>query len=191
MTRACEKFSAVKFFRETCQGSVPEALSKLWADMGTEQGKDLFCIANGIGALEPLSYTRPAATELVQVYQKTVTVAPATLNPDGTVKPTDGLLIHLCAPEGKVLVVETLRALPSDLTAVQSGSVVFKRLAVIGFSEGFCPAGEPGAGEDEGTFQNIEHVVLPATAGYDLYGRNSNPYSSATFTVTGKMWESC
>lgn len=192
MDRVCEKFSAERFFRESCQGSVPEALKKLWLDMGTEQGRDLFCVLNGIGALEPLSFTRPGAGEIVQVYDKSFTAPAATFGPDGvTIRPSDVKLISLCAPEGKVLVVKILRATPGDLTASQHGEVVMKRMAVVGFSEGFCPAGEPGDGDEDGTFQNIEHIILPSKAGFDVYGRNNWPYGPATFKLHGEMWESC
>lgn len=194
----CEKFSAERFFRDQCEGNVPRALFKLFENLKTATGQDLFCILNGIGALEPLSFTRPGAGEMVQVYKKSVTVSPATLgtpnvngaNQDGVI-PADKLLIHLCAPENKILVVKYLRASGEDLTALEKGEILFKRMAVAGFSEGFCPAGEPGGGDELGTFQDIEHLLLPSRSGFDLYARNWDPYSPATFSVFGEMWETC
>ncbi len=194
----CEKFSAERFFRDQCEGGVPTALSRLFTFLQTPQGQDIFCIANGIGALEPLSYTRPGAGEIKQVYDKMITVPPATLgapnqngfNPDG-IKPSDGLLIHICAPENKILVVDKLRGKGEDLTALTSGVLLMKRLAVVGFSEGLCKAGEPGAGDELGTFENIEHLLLPGRSGFDLYAQNWNPYSPATFSVHAEMWETC
>jgi hypothetical protein len=193
-----QKFSAEAFFRELCGGKVPTDLYRLQQFLKTPAGMDFFSLLNAIGAMEPLSYTRPGATEPKQIYDKTVTVPPATFgtpneggaNEDGII-PSDGCLIKICAPEGKVLVVDKLRLLPADLTAVGFGTIVYKRLAVVGFSEGFCKAGEPADGDDEGTFQNTEHLILPGKSGFDLYGRNSNPYSPASFTVHAEMWESC
>lgn len=187
---ACEKFSAEQFFRTLCVGEVPSDLQRLYSELSAN-GKDLFCIANAVGALEPLSYTRPGAGEIVQVYDKAKTAPAATIDANGKITPADVKLISLCAPEGKVLVIKILRATAADLTASNDGEIVMKRLAVIGFSEGLCKAGEPGDGDGFGTFQNIEHVILTPKAGFDLYGRNHNPYSPATFQVHGEMWESC
>lgn len=195
--QGCNKFSAEQFFRDSCNGAVPEQLLTLFKFLQTPMGRDLFCIANAIGALEPLSFTRPGAGELVQVYDKMVTVPPATFgpptpeSPDGPIVPSEKKLISICAPEGKALVIKTLRGKGEDLTALQSGTLIFKRLAVVGFSEGFCPAGEPGEGDGIGTFQNIEHIILPAKAGFDVYAQNWNPYSPATFSLHGEMWETC
>lgn len=188
----CEKFSAEKFFRDGCAGNVPQALNNLFANLKTSTGQDLFCILNGIGALEPLSFTRPGAGEIVQVYDKAFTAPAATFEADGvTIKPSDVKLISLCAPDGKALVVKILRATAADLTASEHGEILMKRLAVVGFSEGFCPAGEPGDGDEDGTFQNIEHLILPSRAGFDVYGRNHWPYGPATFKLHGEMWETC
>lgn len=192
MAQQCDKLSAVAFFRAVCGGDVPPQLIKLSESLGTQIGTDLFCLANAIGAMEPLGFTRPGAGEIKQIFDKTITVPPATFEADGvTVKPTDGKLIKICAPEGKILVVDKLRGLPVNLTAVEGGTIVMKRMAVMGFSEGFCPAGEPADGDDLGTFQNMEHVLLPPGGGFDLYGRNFNPYSPAMFSVHGEMWATC
>ncbi len=191
MPEVYRKFSAEEFFRDLCGGKIPSDLEGLKNFLKTNEGLDFFSLLNAIGAMEPLSYTRPGATEPKQIYDKTITVPPATIDSNGKVTPSDGALIKICAPEGKVLVVDKLRLLPVDLTAVEWGTVVYKRLAVMGFSEGFCKAGEPGDGDDEGTFQNVEHLILPGKSGFDLYGRNSNPYSPASFWVHAEMWESC
>lgn len=191
MTVGCEKFSAVQFIRDACNQEVSKALTKLFAELQSNVGQDLFCVLNGIGALEPLSFTRPGAGEIVQVYDKAITVPAATILPDGRIQPSDGRLISICAPEGKALVIKILRATAGDLTASEHGEIVLKRLAVIGFSEGLCKAGEPGDGDEDGTFSNIEHIILPPKAGFDVYGRNKWPYGSATFQIHGEMWETC
>jgi hypothetical protein len=187
----CNKFSAEEYFRSICGGNIPPGLIKLFQSLESQAGQEIFCMANAIGGLEPLSFTRPGAGELVQVYDKMITVPAATIDTNGKIVPRDGKLIQICAPEGKVLVIRTLRARAEDLTAAQSGNIAMKRLAVVGFSEGFCPAGEPADGDDLGTFQNIEHVLLPSKAGFDVYGRNNSPFGPATFSIHGEMWETC
>lgn len=191
MATQCEKLSAEAFFRAICNGAASGGLDRILKSLETSLGSDLFCIAHAIGALEPLSFTRPGAGEIVQVFDKTIIIPAATLDAAGNVVPRDGKLIRMCAPDGKALVVKTLRALPVDLTAVLFGNIVMKRLAVMGFSEGFCPAGEPADGDDLGTFQNIEHVILPSKAGFDVYARNNSPYGPATFSIHAEMWETC
>lgn len=153
--------------------------------------KDILCAMSVVGALEPLTATRPAAADIVTVFDKTVDVPHATLGEDGvTVVPTERVLIRICAGQ-QSLVIERLRALAANLTAATSGSLKYKRVAVSGFSEGFCPPGEPGVGEDEGTFQNIEHLVLCPEAGFDVYGVNSDLFSNALFSIHARMWSTC
>lgn len=153
--------------------------------------KDLLCVLGVVGGLEPLSASRPGATDLVTVFDKTVEVPVATLAADGvTIIPSEKKLIQICAGQ-KALVVDRLRALPANLTATQSGNIVFKRMAVMGFSEGFCPPGEPADGDDLGTFQNIEHVILPPEGGFDVHARNFDLFSKALFTIHARMWSTC
>lgn len=187
-----EQFSAEAYFRTLCQGGVPEALQKLLASLETSLGRDIFAMAYAIGALEPLAFIRPGPHDLEEIYRKTVTAPPATLAPNGIdVVGSDVLLGRFCAPEGKILVLRELEVFPSDLTATQSGTVVYKRIAALTFSEGFCFSGEAGAGEEEGTFQSIQNLILPGSGGIDVYGRNLNRYSSATFTIRARYWATC
>ncbi|HXX92355.1 MAG TPA: hypothetical protein VEN81_01900 [Planctomycetota bacterium] len=153
--------------------------------------KDLFCVLSAIGGLEPLSATRPNATDLKQIYDQTIEVPPATLASDGkTIVPGEGKLIEICAGN-QPLVVDKLRVTPSNLTAVQSGQIAFKRLAVMGFSEEFCAAGEPGNGSDNGVFQSVEHIMLCPEAGFDVHARNYDLFSPALFTIHAEMWGTC
>lgn len=183
---------AEEFYRALCSGTLPKGLQNLFKDLETPVGVDLFDIANSIGALEPLAFLRPSAGDIVEVYDKSVTVDPATFAPDGvTVIPTDRKLIEICCPDEKILVVKTLRGAAADLTASEFGEILMKRMAVMGFSEGFCPAGEPGDGDDFGTIQNIEHVILVPKAGFDVTARNHSPYGPATFSIHAEMWTTC
>lgn len=170
----------------------PETIRQLLTNPASSQNlKDILCVLSTVGALEPLSAIRPGACDAVQVYDKTIDVPPATLNPDGTITPTDGLLIQLCAPMGMVLVIEHLRGLAANLTAEESGEIVRKRFAVFGFSEDVCLAGQAGTGNDLGTFQNIEHIISCPEGGFDLYGRNHDPFSNALFHVHARYWMTC
>lgn len=188
----CNPISLTDWIVAQCQGKVPASYLEL--GQGSPSGflKDLICFASAIGALEPLSAIRPAANQLVTVFDKTVEIPVATLAPDGvTIVPSEEKLIQICAPMGQALVIEHLRALPANLTATQSGDVVFKRLAVMGFSEGFCPPGEPADSDDRGTFQNVEHIILKPEAGLDLHGRNFDLFSPALIHVHARMWSAC
>lgn len=185
-----ERFVLDDFILAMCAGKVPAALVRLFDSLETPVGRDIFKIAYAVGALEPLSATRPSVGELVMVFDKTVTVPAATIV-DGKTVPGQAKLIRICAPQGKSLVVETLRALPVNQTAVDSGSLLFKRVNVFGFSEGFCPAGEPADGDDQGTFQNIEHLLLRPESGFDLYAENFDPASAGLVHVTARMWTAC
>lgn len=169
----------------------PPTIVRLLNDPNTPQNlKDILCVLSTLGALEPLSAIRPGACDVVQVFDKTIEVPPATIV-NGKIVPTDGLLIELCAPMGMTMVIETLRALPANLTAEESGEVVRKRASVFGFSEDFCLPGQPGTGNDLGTFQNIEHVISCPEGGFDVYGRNHDPYSNALFHVHARIWVTC
>lgn len=174
-----------------CRKEGPPPGLQLADENSSDYLKALLCVASAIGALEPLSALRPGACDIRTVFDKTVEVAPATLDSKGNLVPTDGKLIKICAPMGLSLVVNVLRGLPANLTAAQSGAVVFKSLAVMGYSESFCPPGEPADGDDLGTFQNIEHVLLRPETGFDLYARNFSTVSSALFTVHAEMWATC
>lgn len=187
----CIPISLADYIAAVCKGKMPASWLAVGGLEPSQFLKDLVCFASAIGALEPLSAIRPAATELVTVFDKTVEVPPATVNAAGAIVPAEAKLIQICAPMGKALVVDKLRGLPANLTATESGDIVFKRLAVFGFSEGFCPPGEPADGDDLGTFQNVEHVILRPEAGFDVHARNHDPFSPALFHIHARMWTAC
>jgi len=175
-----------------CRGGAPSSFNNLANPNASQTLKDLICFAATIGALEPLTTVRPGACDIVTVFDKWVEVPPATLDTTGQVVPGEKALIKICAPMGQALVVERCRALPANLTAMQNGDIVFKRQAVFGFSEGFCPPGEPGDGDDNlGTYQNIEHVLLSPEAGFDVHGRNFDLFSPALIHIHARMWATC
>lgn len=186
----CAPISLNDWLMAICKGVMPQSWLQVGGGRPSDFLKDLVCFASALGALEPLSALRPAANELVMVFDKTYEIPPATMV-DGKLVPGEAKLIRICAGMGKALVVDKLRALPANLTAVQSGSIIFKKLAVFGFSEGFCPAGEPGDQDELGTYQNIEHIIFRPESGFDLYGRNFDLFSTALIHVHARMWAAC
>lgn len=153
--------------------------------------QDIISILCALGRFEPEGITRPTACDLVMIYNKTVEVPPATIDADGKLVPGIEKLVRFCAPSHRSLVVRNLRAFPANLTAAEFGEVFSKTQQVMGFSEGFCPAGEPGDGDDLGTFQMAEHVVLCPEAGFDLHARNNDDTSPALFHVFAESWSTC
>lgn len=191
MATIVERFSAEAYFRALCEGGSPKAIQKLLEALESPVGRDIMAMAYAIGALDPLVFTRPGPHDLEEVYQKTMTAPPATIDADGNVKGADVMLGRFCAPEGKILVLKELEVSPSDQTATESGVVVYKRIAALTFSEGFCFSGEAGDGDEGGTFQSVQNLILPGSGGIDVYGRNLNLYSPATFTIRARYWATC
>lgn len=188
----CPPLSVGEFSMDRHRG-IPLTLDKIVSGggEGSPYLKDLLCAMAAVGALEPLTSTRPSVTDIVTVYDRTVEIPVATLDADGvTVIPGEVKLIEICAGQ-QSLVIDRLRALPANLTSSQSGVVRFKRLAVMGFSDGFCPPGEPGDGNQEGTFQNVEHVILCPGAGFDVWGQNFDLFSKGLISIHGRMWSTC
>jgi hypothetical protein len=153
--------------------------------------QDLIQILCALGAFEPLGATRPGACDVVSHYLKFITVPPATFDANGKLVPSTGVLVKFCAPQYRGLVIKRLRGAPANLTAAESGQVFSKITQAQGFSEGYCPPGEPSPGEDIGTFNNVEHLVLCPGAGFDLAARNFSPYSPAVFRVSAEAWSTC
>ena len=187
---ACPRMDTASFMKACFgKGALPAAP---WASQDRPVTiQDIISILCALGRFEPVGITRPTACDLVMIFDKTVAVEPATIKENGKIEPAIGKLIRFCAPSHRSLVVHKLRALPANLTAAESGEVFSKTQQVMGFSEGFCPAGEAGDGDDIGTFQNVEHVVLCPEAGFDLHARNHDPFSPALFHVFAESWTTC
>jgi len=155
--------------------------------------QDLVSILCALGAFEPLGATRPGACDVVTSFDDMVEVPPATLDEDGEVVPSSRVLIKICAPAHRSLVVHFLEGIAANLTAWESGEVFSKAMQVPGFSEMFCPPGEPGPGSptDQGVFSQVRRIVLCPGAGFDLSARNHNLFSPALFHIKGVMWSTC
>ncbi len=185
----CPKMDTASFMRACFgKGSLPAAP---WAKQDhLFTLRDFVQILCVLGKFEPRGISEPTACDIVTIFDKTVEVPPATVV-DGKVVPSFEKLIRFCAPSHRSLVVSELRAFPANLTATESGEVFSKTQQVMGFSEGFCPAGEAGDGDDIGTFQMAEHIVLCPGAGFDLHARNHDQFSPALFHVFARSWATC
>jgi len=153
--------------------------------------QDLTSILCALGAFEPLGATYPRACDIVTSFDDIVEVPPATIDAEGNVVPSTKKLIKICAPVHRSLVVDFLEGIAANLTAWESGEVFSKALQVFGFSEMFCLPGEPGDGDDIGTFSNIRRIVLCPGSGFELSARNNSAFSPALFHVKAVMWTTC
>ncbi len=186
----CPRMDTASFLRACFgKGSLPAAP---WAQQDHPLTfRDLVQLLCTLGRFEPRGLTHPTACDIVSIFNKTVEVPPATLDAAGKIVPSVAKLIRFCAPSHRSLVVSEIRATPANLTAAESGAVFSKTQQVMGFSEGFCPAGEPGDGDDIGTFQTPEHIILCPEAGFDLHARNFDDTSPALFNIFAKSWTTC
>jgi len=155
--------------------------------------QDIVSVLCALGLFEPAGAHRPGICDIVTSFDDMVEVPPATFDAEGNVVPSTKVLIKICAPAHRSLVVDFLEGIAANLTAWESGEVFSKSLQVPGFSEAFCPPGEPGPGSptDLGVFSQVRRIVLGPGAGFDLSARNHDPFSPALFHVKGVMWSTC
>lgn len=155
---------------------------------------DITSLLCALGLFEPAGAHRPSICDIVTSFDDIVEVPPAEIDPDtGEITPSQKVLIKICAPAHRSLIVDFLEGIAANLTAWESGEVFSKAMQVPGFSEAFCPPGEPGPGSptDLGVFSQVRRVVLAPKAGFDLSARNHDPYSPALFHVKAVMWSTC
>lgn len=155
--------------------------------------QDIVSVLCALGKFEPEGAHRPGICDIVTSFDDMVEIPPATIGADGEVVPSQKVLIRICAPQHRSLIVDFLEGIAANLTAWESGEVFSKAMQVPGFSEMFCPPGEPGPGSpsDLGVFSNIRRIVLGPGAGFDLSARNWDPTSPALFHVKAVMWSTC
>jgi len=152
--------------------------------------RDILCALDTIGALEPLSATRPGVCDPVIVVDKDIPLPPARLNADGTVTPSEERVTSFCAPMNRALGIEKARVTAANLTAARQPVVqpIFKRVNLGTFGE-WCLPFEPPSEANQ--FVNVEHVVVPPGAGYSIYVQNWDPTSEAVYHYHARMWASC
>jgi hypothetical protein len=189
---ACPKMSLKEYVQACMAVGVGNVPGFPWAQADEPlSAKDVVGILCALGALEPLGASAPRACDIVSVFNRSILLPPATVDSAGKVQPSQARLFYVCAPRHRSLVVDELRVRADDLTAAECGTAFFKALQVMGFSESFCPPGEPGDGTDKGVFSTVEHVVLCPGAGFDVHARNFSTVSPARFSVFYRGWGTC
>jgi hypothetical protein len=191
VNRPC--FISLADYVAMCRGQrSPASQAILQFKQSSQLANELACLAEMIGALQPLSAWRPDACVPKSIYDDVVEVGPATLNPDGSITETCKKAIVFCAPMDKAIVIDKLRVTPANLTAIESGQVKRNSAKLSSFSEDLCVPGEAGDGSDTcGTFWNTEHIILCPQAFLLVTVCNCSPYSNALFNVHAESWTAC
>ena len=173
-----------EYIQYCCSGRLPQ--SWLRAAQQSERVADILSAFAVIGGLEPLCATRPNACEPRLIVDRDIFVPPASIV-DGKIVPTEARAIAICAPLNKPLVVDELRITAANLTAATQSTTnpEYKRVNLATFGE-WCLPFEPL--NDPGLFANVEHIMVPAQAGFAVYVRNDDPFSEAVYHLHGEMW---
>lgn len=182
----CPGLSLADYIIYCCTGRLPASI--IAVQKKSPFLDDLVCLAQLLGALEPLCATRPGVCDPVVVVDRDFCVEPATLNAQGQVAPSEARGISLCAPMNRALVIKTLRITAANLTAAESGEVEFKKVNLGTFGE-FCLPFEPLGGP--GNLVNVEHIIAPPGAGFSVHAKNHDRFSEACFHVHAEMWACC
>jgi hypothetical protein len=183
-----EHAGLIEYIRYCCTGELPKAWQRLIQEGGFLA--DLFRFAHAIGALEPVCAIRPGVCDPEIVIDRDITVPVATLNPDGSIKPSEEKVISICAPMNRALVVRELMVTPANLTASTQPKTqpVYKRVNLAGFGE-WCLPFEPH--ESPGLFANVQNIIVPPKAGFSVFVENHSTTSEAVYHVHGRMWACC
>ena len=187
----CQPMSLADYTKYCCTGKLPAhvqaALSQSSKDPILQA---ILCAAEIIGGLEPLAATRPGVCDPAIYLERQITVPAATLNPDGSVTPSEERVISFCAPTNRALVIDQSRVTAgNDIAANQPIPMpLYKRVNLASFGE-WCLPFEPDS--LPGMFVNVEHVIVPAGAGYAIYVQNFNPGGAAIYNYKARFWASC
>lgn len=170
--------------------SVRRQIPKTVLDLAAQGpgARDLVAILSSLGWMEPAGAWRPGAADSATEVEFEVTVPPATFDSTGQVVPASKLMLPICAPLSRSLVIDILRVQPANLTAANSGQTKYKKVNLGGFGE-FCLPFEP---ENLcGRFANVEHVIVCPKAGFSVFAENCSPCSEAVFNLYARMWSAC
>lgn len=187
----CNPMSLADYTRYCCTGKLPghvqQALSQASQDPLL---RAILCAMEIVGALEPLSATRPGVCDPVVFFSRQITLPAATLNADGSVTPTEARVISFCAPTNRALVIQKSRvSAGNDVAANQPVPMpLYKRVNLATFGE-WCLPFEPDS--LPGAFVNVEHIIVPPGAGFSVYVQNWNPNAEAVYDYEARFWASC
>jgi hypothetical protein len=182
--------SLADYIKFCCTGQLPAHVKRALSEAAKDPVlKSLLCTAEIIGGLEPLSATRPGVCDPVIEHERQVTVPPATLV-DGNVVPAEERVISFCAPINRALVVEKSRVSAGNAVAAAQikPQPIYKKVNLGTFGE-WCLPFEPL--DAVGTFNNVEHIIVPAGGGYSVYVQNWNTTAEAIYNYKARFWASC
>lgn len=187
----CYPMSLADYSRYCCTGQLPASVKHALSQAAQDPVlRAILCAMEIVGALEPLSATRPGVCDPVIYFTRQVTLPAATLNADGSVTPTEARVISFCAPTNRALVIEKSRvSAGNEIAANQPVPMpVYKRVNLATFGE-WCLPFEPDS--LPGAFVNVEHIIVPPGAGFSIYVQNWNPNGEAIYNYKARFWASC
>jgi hypothetical protein len=187
----CTPMSLAEYVHYCCTGQLPARVKAALSQNAQDPVlRAILCAAEILGALEPLSATRPGVCDPVIFFTRQITLPAATLNPDGSVTPSEARVISFCAPTNRALVIEKSRvSAANDVAANQPIPMpIYKRVNLATFGE-WCLPFEPDS--LPGSFVNVEHIIVPPGAGFSIYVQNHNPNAEAIFFYEARFWASC
>jgi hypothetical protein len=183
--------SLADYVKFCCTGRLPANVQAALSQAAQDPVlKAILCAMEIVGALEPLSATRPSVCDPVIFFTRQVTLPAATLNPDGSVTPSEARVISFCAPTNRALVIQKSRvSAANDIAANQPIPMpIYKRVNLATFGE-WCLPFEPDS--LPGAFVNVEHIIVPAGAGFSIYVQNFNPNGEAVYFYEARFWAAC
>lgn len=182
------EISLVDWLKYCCTGELPSVVCSALQKGGFLA--DLIRFHALVGTLEPRCAREPGVCDPSIVVDKEVTVPVATLNPDGTVMPSEVRVVSFCAPLNRALVVEESRvtAVNAAAAAQPFTQPVYKRFNLGTFGE-FCLSFEPG--DMPGQFVNTEHIIVPPAGGYSIFVQNFDIANVAIYRFHALMWACC
>lgn len=150
--------------------------------------REIVQILSALGWMEPASSFRPGTSDPATEVAYEVTVPPASMDDEGKVTPSEALMLPVCAPINRSVVIEYLRVKPGNLTAAKYGEVEYKKVQLGGFGD-WCLPFEPD--DQPGRFDNKGHIVMCPKSGFSVFAKNFSPCSEAVFHLEARMWASC
>lgn len=186
---ALPEISLIDWLSYCCTGKLPAVVCEALAQGGFLA--DLIRFNALIGNLQPLCAERPGVCDPEVVVDKQIVVPPATMNPDGSVTPSEVRAISYCAPVNRALVVRESTITAGNLTAASQPRTqpVFKRVNIATFPDGFCLPFEPA--DMPGQFTNVQNVVAWPEAGFSVFVQNFDPNSEAVYHLHSRLWACC
>lgn len=180
--------SLADYARFCCTGRLPPQVEQL--KKKSEVHKAFIEVLELIGKLEPDCVFEPSGCDPEIRVTRSVEVAAATLNADGTITPSEERLISVCAPMNKALMVKELEVLPENDTAEEQPVTqpIYKRVNIAGFGE-WCLPFEPL--NQAGLFVSVQNILVPPEAGFSVYVQNYDTVSPALYKLRSRLWACC